>query len=99
MFSFTEFLSKHYGSLLVLLVRKLITGDIDLWFNGLLTVRRNVSLYQNQQDALFTLSSFQLITPTYFEHLLARPQEALYTQQLVYFVGIMSAVGRVVRSV
>jgi hypothetical protein len=41
--------------------------------------------------AQFAFSLLQLISSTYYEHLFAHHREALCTQQLVYFVCIMSA--------
>jgi hypothetical protein len=45
----------------------------------------NVSVKQDQQDALFAVSLLQIIPATCFEHLFARRQEVMNIQQLVYF--------------
>jgi hypothetical protein len=56
----------------------------------MLTVHRNLSVQQDQQDALFAFSLLQLIAYTYFDHLFenlfGHHQEALYIPQLVRFV-------------
>jgi hypothetical protein len=61
--------------------------------NVLLTVHHNMSVQEDQQDALFTNSLLRLIASKCFEHLVAHHQEALYEfiQQLVYFVCVVSA--------
>jgi hypothetical protein len=56
-----------------------------------LTERFLRSVQQDQQVALFAVSLLRSIACTCFEHLFALHQEALYIQQLVYFVCIMSA--------
>jgi hypothetical protein len=52
-------------------------------------LHRNISVQQDQQEALFTFSLLRLIASTCFQHLFAHHQEALYVQQLVCFVRIM----------
>jgi hypothetical protein len=66
-----------------------VTGNISR-FNVLLTTHHNISVQQDQQDTLFAFSLLRLIASTCFEYLFAHHQEALCTQQLVYFVSIMS---------
>jgi hypothetical protein len=57
----------------------------------MLTLHRNTSVQQDQQDALIVFCLLRLTASTCFKHLFAHHQEALYIQQLVYFVHIMSA--------
>jgi hypothetical protein len=59
--------------------------------NVLLTVHRNISVLQDQQDELLAFSLLLLIASICFEHLFAHHQEVLYIQQFVYFVRIMLA--------